>query len=121
MQTCLREVGTATRNTGVSPKTRASYQPGAEAKGTGVPLLEPKLKSSHTASPWGPGSLCLPLLPLGETSPECHRQAPAVVQRVTLLLTPTEPVLPFLRKSLEPSFPDPASSLQSHVQPPWGF
>lgn len=52
MQTCLREVGTANRNMGVAPKTRASYQSGAEVKGTGVPLVEPKLKSSHTASPW---------------------------------------------------------------------
>lgn len=52
MQIGLREVGTANRNTGVSPKNRASYQPGAEAKGTGVALLEPKLQSSHTTSPW---------------------------------------------------------------------
>lgn len=57
-------------------------------------------------------TLCLP--------PGCHRQAPAAIHGVTLILAPTEPILPLLRKSLEPSLSDPASSLQSHVEALWG-
>lgn len=91
METCLNEAGMANRNMGAFPQTRAFCQLGADAKGTGVPLLGcPKPKSPYKAPSHGDqvprGQVRLPPTALCGGATTYHHQAAAGIQIATSLL-----------------------------------
>lgn len=91
METCLNEAGMANRNMGAFPQTRAFCQLGADAKGTGVPLLGcPKPKSPYKAPSHGDqvprGQVLLPPTALCGGATTYHHQAAAGIQIATSLL-----------------------------------